>query len=182
MAFPGTYNFNYYRGDTFSFIITPKNSSGGTYPLTGYSAEFNIATSRGGAISTTATYASGGASGASTVTIAVANPSILLGQKITGTNVAPNTFVAGINGTVITMSNPASGQISGTLTFSNQYSGIAEVNSASNIVTCTIPPSVGRYAIGGTAYVYDVQITNGTSIYTILNGTITVTNDITGAI
>jgi hypothetical protein len=182
MAFPGTYNFNYYRGDTFSFIITPKNSSGGSYPLTGYTAEFNVATSRGGAISTTATRLSGGSPSSSTFVISVANTSIVIGQKITGTGVAANTFVSGISGTTITMSNPATSQISGTLTFSNQYSATAVVNETSNIVTCTIPASIGRYLIGGTAYVYDVQITDGTSIYTILNGTISVTNDITGAI
>jgi hypothetical protein len=182
MAFPGTYNFNYYRGDTFSFIITPKNSSGGSYPLTGYSAEFNIATTRGGAVSTTATYSSGGGSGSYTVVIATANSSIVLGQKITGTGIAPNTFVAGINGTTITLSDATSSQIAGTLTFSNQYAATAVVNEVSNVVTCTIPAAIGRYLIGGTAYVYDVQITDGTSIYTILNGTITVTNDITGAI
>jgi hypothetical protein len=42
-------------------------------------------------------------------------------------------------------------------------------------------PGVGRDLAAGT-YVYDVQIDNGPSeIYTILTGTITVTNDITGA-
>jgi len=50
MAFPGTYNFDYYRGDTFQFVITPKNSSGATFQLDSYSAAgavFTISTSRG---------------------------------------------------------------------------------------------------------------------------------------
>jgi hypothetical protein len=50
MAFPGTYNFDYYRGDTFQFVITPKTSTGATFPLDDYSAAgaiFTIATSRG---------------------------------------------------------------------------------------------------------------------------------------
>jgi hypothetical protein len=47
MAFPGTYNFNYYRGDTFEFIIRPKNTSGAAFDLTGYEAIFTIASSRG---------------------------------------------------------------------------------------------------------------------------------------
>ena len=50
MAFPGTYNFDYYRGDTFQFVITPKTSTGATFPLDAYSAAgaiFTIATSRG---------------------------------------------------------------------------------------------------------------------------------------
>lgn len=39
MAFPGTYNFNYYKGDTFEFRIYPKNSVGAPFDLTSYSPE-----------------------------------------------------------------------------------------------------------------------------------------------
>lgn len=47
MAFPGTYNFNYYRGDTAEFIIRPKTSTGSVFDLTGYTAEYTIANRRG---------------------------------------------------------------------------------------------------------------------------------------
>ena len=50
MAFPGTYNFDYYRGDTFVFTITPKTSDGATFSLDSYAsagAIFTIASSRG---------------------------------------------------------------------------------------------------------------------------------------
>ena len=50
MAFPGTYDFDYYRGDTFVFTITPKTSAGATFSLDAYSAAgaiFSIASSRG---------------------------------------------------------------------------------------------------------------------------------------
>lgn len=47
MAFPGTYNFSYYKGDTYEFVLRPKNPNGASFPLTGYNAEFFIATSRG---------------------------------------------------------------------------------------------------------------------------------------
>ena len=47
MAFPGTYNFNYYKGDTNEFVIRPKTSNGGAFDLTGYTADFFIASSRG---------------------------------------------------------------------------------------------------------------------------------------
>jgi phosphosulfolactate phosphohydrolase-like enzyme len=50
MAFPGTYNFDYYRGDTFQFVIVPKTSAGTTFPLDDFAAAgaiFSIATSRG---------------------------------------------------------------------------------------------------------------------------------------
>jgi len=49
MAFPGTYNFSYYRGDTYQFVIRPKNSNGESFDLTSYSgnADFTIANRRG---------------------------------------------------------------------------------------------------------------------------------------
>ena len=47
MAFPATYNFSYYKGDTNEFVIRPKTSNGGAFDLTGYTSEFFIATSRG---------------------------------------------------------------------------------------------------------------------------------------
>jgi hypothetical protein len=112
MAFPGTYNFNYYRGDTNQFVINPKTSNGGAFDLTGYTAAYTIATARG--------------SGAT------------------------------------------------------QYVANAVVNTTTDIVTCTIEPSVGSSLNAGT-YVYDVEIDNGLQVYTLLTGSITVTEDITGA-
>jgi hypothetical protein len=47
MAFPGTYNFSYYRGDTAEFVIRPKTSNGSAYDLTNYTATFTIANRRG---------------------------------------------------------------------------------------------------------------------------------------
>jgi len=119
MAFPGTYNFNYYRGDTFEFIIRPRDASGDPFPLEGFDAEFTIADRRGA-----------------------------------GTSLDPV----------------------------DQYDAEAVVNTVDNIVTCTISDSVGRQLTTDKTWVYDVQIDNGISIYTLLNGKITVTDDITGAV
>jgi hypothetical protein len=47
MAYPGTYNFSYYRGDTLEFNVFPKNNDGSAFSLTGYDVTFSIATSRG---------------------------------------------------------------------------------------------------------------------------------------
>lgn len=50
MAFPGTLNINYYKGDTYEFRIYPKDSLGASFDLTTYSqAKFTISTSRGSA-------------------------------------------------------------------------------------------------------------------------------------
>jgi hypothetical protein len=119
MAFPGTYNFNYYRGDTFSFIIRPRDASGDPFPLEGFEAEFVIADRRGGGTT--------------------ANPVI-------------------------------------------QRNATAVVNTVDGIVTCTISDSVGRSLDTTRTWVYDVQIDDGISVFTLLNGNITVTDDVTGAV
>lgn len=61
------------------------------------------------------------------------------------------------------------------------YAGTAVVNAVDDIVTCTISATVGRNLGPAVSWVYDVQITNGIDIYTILTGSISSTNDITGA-
>lgn len=51
MAFPGTYNISYYKGDTLEFRVYPKDSSGAAFDLTDYDNEsgplFTISTARG---------------------------------------------------------------------------------------------------------------------------------------
>lgn len=48
MAFPATYNFNYYMGDTHEFRIYPKDASGQPFPLAEYpTVKFTIAERRG---------------------------------------------------------------------------------------------------------------------------------------
>jgi hypothetical protein len=51
MAFPGNFNIDYYRGDTYEFKIYPKDNSGAAFPLTGYNltegVKFTISTQRG---------------------------------------------------------------------------------------------------------------------------------------
>jgi hypothetical protein len=48
MAFPATYNFSYYLGDRFDFIINPKNPNGTPFDLSSFdTALFEISTERG---------------------------------------------------------------------------------------------------------------------------------------
>jgi hypothetical protein len=54
VAFPGTYNFNYYRGDTYEFKIYPKTADGSTFSLSGFDAAFTISPARGSASRTVA--------------------------------------------------------------------------------------------------------------------------------
>jgi hypothetical protein len=129
MAFPGTYNFDYYRGDTFRFVISPKDSTGAAFDLSAYKstssplrdAVFTIASSRG------------------------ADPTLAL--------------------------------------TSNGSSDLgASIDTSNDTITCTITPAGGRDLEGGTTYYYDVEIYNGADLrYTLLTGTITVQDDVTGA-
>lgn len=50
MAFPGTYNISYYKGDTLEFNVYPKDSNGDTFLLTNFgNAKFTISSARGSA-------------------------------------------------------------------------------------------------------------------------------------
>jgi hypothetical protein len=50
MAFPGTFNISYYKGDTYEFNVYPKDSSGNPFDLTTYTgARFTMALARGAA-------------------------------------------------------------------------------------------------------------------------------------
>jgi hypothetical protein len=56
MAFPTTYNINYYRGDTHEFTLYPKTSTGAPFDMTAFeTVTFKIAATRGNATTQTAT-------------------------------------------------------------------------------------------------------------------------------
>lgn len=47
MAYPATYNINYYQGDLYEFNIRPKTTNGAEFNLTNYAVKFYVATARG---------------------------------------------------------------------------------------------------------------------------------------
>lgn len=47
MAFPATYNISLYSGDTYEFVISPKNSDGTDFDLSTFSSVMTIANARG---------------------------------------------------------------------------------------------------------------------------------------
>ena len=55
MAFPGTYNINYYKGDTYEIRIYPKDAAGEPFDLNNFdgSESFTIANVRGSEATTT---------------------------------------------------------------------------------------------------------------------------------
>jgi hypothetical protein len=56
MAFPATYDFNYYKGDTFEFRIYPKKNDGTVFNLNEYYIPTNIANTPDDVTDTTAPY------------------------------------------------------------------------------------------------------------------------------
>jgi len=127
MAFPGTYNFNYYKGDTFEFKIYPKTASGAVFSMSAYNptsgAKFVIAEERGSA------------------------------------------------------------------GYASQIPCTAVISQDGTYLTCIIQPSQGAQLDSSIVYQYDVEISrvdqsSGTPItytYTLLNGSISVTDQIAGA-
>jgi hypothetical protein len=77
---------------------------------------------------TTATRASGGSSGSTSVVIAAANNNISYDQTITGTGFAANTRVISVSGTTVNFSPAATGNITGTITFSTTWQKLTDHN------------------------------------------------------
>lgn len=120
MAFPGTYNINYYKGDTLEFRVYPKDSTGAAFPLSQY--------------------------------------------------VSPN----GV--TKFTMA-PSRGATTGII------EGFAEISNDQTNILCAITPANGTQLVPGTEYVYDVEIARSSAnydyVYTLLTGTVSVTEQVT---
>jgi hypothetical protein len=77
---------------------------------------------------TTASRASGGASGSTSVVIVAANTNISYNQTITGTGFAANTRVTSVSGTTVNFSPAATGNITGTITFSTTWYKLTDHN------------------------------------------------------
>jgi hypothetical protein len=77
---------------------------------------------------TTATRSSGGASGSTSVVIVAANANISYNQTITGTGFAANTRVTSVSGTTVNFSPAATGNITGTITFSTTWYKLTDHN------------------------------------------------------
>jgi hypothetical protein len=113
---------------------------------------------------TTATYASGGGSGATSVVISTANANIAYGQALTGTGFAANTYVTGVSGTTVTFTPAAASQISGTLTFTSVWYKLTDHNRGEISITPTLIEKSQRMANGTMRkYVVDQKDTIATS-------------------
>jgi hypothetical protein len=122
MSFPGTYNINYYYGDTLEFNVYPKNSSGDVFDNLGsfQTARFTIAPTRGADVE-------------------------------------------------------------------SQVFAYAQVSSDNTYIACAIRPEDAARLSPSTSYVYDIEIAKTSDqsltpydiVYTLLTGTISITQDVT---
>jgi hypothetical protein len=144
MAFPATYDFNYYKGDTFEFRIYPKKNDGTVFDLSSFYVPTDYANTPDDVTDSEAPYDS--------AQFTIAN-------------------TRGDSATQI-------------------RKGFARVSDDNTFVQCAIRPTEGSLLIAGTEYVYDVEVrkpagASGSGQYeiiqTLLTGTITVTDQVTGA-
>lgn len=87
-----------------------------------------------------------GASGAYTITVSSAS-NIVPGQIVSGTGIALGATVVGINGLVITLNLPNTGAVSGTMTFTGNYSYllIKDVNFIREVYTNPVAYGTPQY-------------------------------------
>jgi hypothetical protein len=148
MAFPATYDFNYYKGDTFEFRIYPKKNDGTVFNLGQYVAPTNFASDIDYVNDSSAPYDS------AQFTIATARGLI-----------SPDALQQPIR-------------------------CFARISDDNTYVLCAIRPTDAAGLNAGTEYVYDVEVKKpaglpGSGQYelvqTLLTGTITITDQVTGA-
>lgn len=200
MAFPATYNISYYSGDTYQFIIKPKNSDGSSFNIasTIYTPKFYISTSRNGlstatleanAVISSAAYSIVGKVLTSNVaTLATSTTHNYLAGDSVSISGVDSTFNGNYTITAIPSTTSFSYAKTATDVISAAVSPVGSVvsltNTSTNTIVCTIPSSIGSQLVGGTTYVYDVSILrdSGSISYTLLTGSISVTDDITAAV
>ena len=188
MAFPGTYNFSYYKGDTYQFLVFPKDSSGNTFDLSSFTtSRFTIATKRGTASASATGLIAIVTAGEKQVELTYGTTSeIKIGQKISKVigsgpgRFADDAIVESItSNSRFTVSSEHT--ISGSVAFGvyASYDAIATISSDNSHVICEITPTVAKFLDASLPYVYDVQVSNNTETYTLLNGNITISEEIT---
>ena len=200
MAFPATYNISYYSGDTYQFVIKPKNSDGSSYNIasTIYTPKFYISTSRNGSAGDTIEASATISSSSYSIVGKVLTDNVATLSTSTTHNyiIGDSVSVSGVddtfNGNYTVSAVPSTTSFSYIKTATNVVpavvspvgSVISLTNTSTNVIVCTISSDVGSQLVGGTNYVYDVSILRdtGSIVYTLLTGSISVTDDVTAAV
>ena len=121
-GYNGIYTVSASGANTVSFTLTTNPGayvSGGVVsnPSIGVGATFTIARDNSGAIPTAVTKNGTVGNDTENLLIVTSNTGIIIGAGVSGTNIPLGTKVTEITGTVITISNPLTGAVNGTVTF-----------------------------------------------------------------
>jgi hypothetical protein len=148
MAFPATYDFNYYKGDTFEFRIYPKKNDGTVFDLSAFYVPTNFAS---------------------------------LPDDVELDSLPAHAPYDSAQFTIANARGSAATEV---------RKGFARVSDDNTFVQCAIRPTEGNLLLAGTEYVYDVEVRKPAGlpgsgqyeiIQTLRTGTITVTDQVTGA-
>jgi hypothetical protein len=156
MAFPATYDFNYYKGDTFEFRIYPKKNDGTVFDLSQFYVPTNFASFPDDVA----------------LDIEPSHAPYDSAQFTIAEVRGATKIVNGVSEPVVPIRC------------------FARVSDDNTFVQCAIRPTEGNELNAGTEYVYDVEVRKPSGlpgsgqyeiIQTLLTGTITVTDQVTGA-
>lgn len=156
MAFPATYNFDYYKGDTFEFRIYPKKNDGTVFNLSQFYVPTNFAS--------------------------LPDDVELDSLPAHAPFDSAQFTIAEFRGATRTVNGVAQPAV--------PIKCFARVSDDNTFVQCAIRPAEGNQLVAGTEYVYDVEVRKpaglpGSGQYeivqTLLTGSITVTDQVTGA-
>jgi hypothetical protein len=191
MAFPGTFNINYYKGDTYEFNVYPKTTDGAVFSMQGYeSTRFTISPVRGTdsyvATNLSSTLAIGTSSERRTIVVNGDISKVRVGMllvRISGNgSFGADARVIEVNGQNITASvdHTASGSI--VFAIDERYEGFSTFSDNRDFVRCAITPTVAAFLDAKKQYVYDVQIQDSASpydkVFTLLTGGINITEEV----
>ena len=192
MAFPGTFNINYYKGDTYEFNVYPKTTAGSDFDMTGYeTAKFTISSVRGvdSYVSTniSATLSLADSLTKRTITATGDISSAKVGMLLVKTSgvgeFGVGSRIIAITGQTITVSvdHVTAGAIG--FAIDERYEAYGTFSQDKKYVKCAIQPSVAAFLDATKSYVYDVQIRKTESpydkVFTLLTGTIAITEEVT---
>lgn len=191
MAFPGTFNINYYKGDTYEFNVYPKTTAGAVFSMQGYeTTKFTISSVRGSgsyaATGLTATLATTNSSLKRTVLVTGDISKVRVGMLLVKSSGAgsfgTDSRVIGIDGQTLTVSvdHTTAGSIN--FAIDERYEAFSDFSETDDFVRCAITPDVAAFLDAKTQYVYDVQIQDTGSpydkVFTLLTGAITITEEV----
>lgn len=192
MAFPGIFNINYYKGDTYEFNVYPKTTSGEPFLMNDYgTSKLTISAGRGSSSIVLASQAAtlSKANQQASVSVLVDSSDIsklrvgmLLVKKsgvgAFGTN--PRIIAISGNEIILSVEHATAGEI--VYDIDERFDSFSEISVDKKYVKCAITPDIAAFMDASKSYVYDVQITKTEEpydkVFTLLTGQVSITEEV----